>query len=297
IVHCEPYQHFDFEKHHKSWLWDADNYDDEEPTNRECRYYKGIKPPPKPIIRQSRDDRTHSGLFKDDIVAEFDEALEKAQWPPHSRKVYLPNLHTLFLDQFTERFFNFDLPNLRKLATTDVYDPNIMFCTKRVTYGYGHPNFLRMLFCLPKFKTFSRPKGNKTIFGGFPRTITHLDIPFDALTLDRVLFFFPGLTHLTWSRSLQFPMEVSPSMTKNTTLQYITLNCHNNYYGIRYFLNAILDALRMGKLLALSEVRIDWKFWRADWEPPKLALEEFAAFGIVVKKSIVKPSRLTSHYF
>ncbi|KAG6849706.1 hypothetical protein H0H93_006089 [Arthromyces matolae] len=296
IVHCRPFSHFDFDHLNPFWSWNPHTYDDEEPTYR--KHAQSIPGPERcthqlVVAVQSRDDRTKSGLFKDEIVSEFDDALKNAQWPLHSDKVFLPHLHTLFLDNFTERFFDFNLPNLRKLVIEYVLRPDIIFnTTSTTTYGYGRPNFFWRL----KTKTFPKPQGNHTIFGGFPETITHLDIPYHILTLERILFYFPQLTHLTWSDFIQFPMDVPPYMAKNTTLKCITINSHNNYGSIQNLLNSILDALRMKKVLALAEVSIDWKFW-VDWEPPSLALTEFSEYGVLIRTSIVKPRRLTSHHF
>ncbi|KAG6835810.1 hypothetical protein H0H93_014461 [Arthromyces matolae] len=292
IANCEHFSHFDFyQDSQKQRGWSPDTYDEEEPTQRIIRTGRG---PPRIF---SRSDKTASGFFDQQIIEEFDKALDTAQWPPSSGTCVLPHLHTLYLDILTERFFNFNLPTLRNLGTKWSDFSQILFQTGHpVTYNYGHPNTITRTL---QSQTFPRPIGNNTIFGGFPKTITRLEISDYCLPLHKLLFFFPNITHLTWVSPGE-AFRIPESTMANTTLQsiVITYRCNYKSHTPQIILDGVQDALESGKLLALQEISINWKRWDPSQCPCDLNLEAFSRFGVVATKNkFPEVSRVSSFYF
>ncbi|KAG6805370.1 hypothetical protein H0H92_015673, partial [Tricholoma furcatifolium] len=71
-------------------------------------------------------------------MAEFDEAKRDASWPPFEGKppYVLAKLHTLYLDMFCERFFEFSFPSLKSLSLTTLLYARIIFGAPQGTSSY-----------------------------------------------------------------------------------------------------------------------------------------------------------------
>ncbi|KAG6825447.1 hypothetical protein H0H92_003670 [Tricholoma furcatifolium] len=244
--------------------WQPDTYDDEEAIFGYVIGGETIEI----VGPMNAEEATPSAHFDDTIRSELEDAILNATWPTFdgsSAPYILPRLHSLTLNTFNYRFFEFSLPSVRSLATHDVQNARSLFkiYTKATFFpepsisnpyvydsanGNGPPPELRY-----KPKLFPTPERHSTLFGTFPPTLTHLSIKCVA-SLGQILYFFPNITHLVWN--VPQP-ERLPFTVPHTALRRIVICDNRSSNRFERLLNTVAEvirAVRQGWLLELQEI-------------------------------------------
>ncbi|KAG6823608.1 hypothetical protein H0H92_009688, partial [Tricholoma furcatifolium] len=238
IDHCYALQLVDFGKLHVTGDWRRDVYDEEKTL---IKQYPGKG---RTLILSDALPRGPCLWFDDRIMTEFEVAKRDASWPPFegNSPYVLAKLHTLYLDEFCERFFEFSFPSLKSLTLKCIFNDRIIFGTPQGTSSYySGPGYeIHGLDFSPydhewdeslapsvpispsQFTHYPEPKPQSTIFGAFPSTITHLSMRRPGISLAGVVSFFPNLTHLTWDVDFTTTNSVTFSVP-HRALQHIML--------------------------------------------------------------------------
>ncbi|KAH0591384.1 hypothetical protein H2248_001461 [Termitomyces sp. 'cryptogamus'] len=236
--------------------------------------------------------------FDDDIRREFLSTKRHASWPPYTggpAPYLLPKLHTLFLNEFSERFFEFQLPMLRSLSTIVVWNEGIIWNTNAVLKPCNPDAPARHHINAHERENnfYKNPVPHSTPFGVFPSTITHLNI-FSDIHIAKILYFFPNITDLTWQDN-GMRKEILPFWKPHNALQCITLVLYGGWTSSTLMflspLQEVLNAVKDGWLLCLSEIVLGWRYGSVDSIPSPFK-EECEELGIKISVTRVTEATL-----
>ncbi|KAG6848932.1 hypothetical protein H0H93_012703 [Arthromyces matolae] len=332
ISHLTPFAFLDLtlssDSRKKILLRDGpDEYDDEEPTSRvvivdkpqttDSSFPRSI---PITVVQSERGKR--SKKFSKIVLTEFQDAKQNAAWPAfngHGPPYVLPNLHTLNLNSLDERFFEFVLPALKSLTVSDVKHHDVIFDLDPIAthfqYGSMEPvdsppfsdlsegticdGYIVLFYNSEKYKRkvkyYPKPAANVTLFGQFPNSLTHVQMPHHYLPLVRALYFFPSIVSLTWDGAAdphRGDLHQYPATATNMTLQAVTLDCTKSEVNrkAKSMVGEVRHAVVNGRLLRLKEMII--LSTSKDYIPYTLNGNEFAGLDVHWTTKVVKESQL-----